>query len=207
MDFQVLTFAFHGAYCNSYLLIEGEECLLIDPGYNQGHCLEEEVRKTGKKLIGVLISHGHYDHFAGLKNWPDIDQIPIFLSMEDQGNLLDPRKNVSSLFIGSPITVDLSPYLLEDEDEIRIGNFFFKVIATPFHTEGSVCFYFEEEGILFSGDTLFQGSIGRYDLPGSDPKKIVSSLKKLTALPGKTIVYPGHGGTTTIEEELGMMDL
>ncbi len=192
----------HGAYCNSYLLIEGEECLLIDPGFNRGHLLEKDVEETGKKLVGILITHGHFDHFAGLKNWDGIDRIALFMPAEDIKNLNDAHRNVSLSFLGEALELDLNPYPLEEEDEIRVGNFYFQVIFTPFHTEGSSCFYFPEEGILFSGDTLFQAGIGRYDLPGSDPTKIVASLEKLKKLPAETIVYPGHGEKTRIGDEL-----
>ncbi len=201
MGYEVRTFCFHGAFCNSHLLIKGEECLLVDPGFNEGHLLEKEIEKSGKRLRAILLTHGHFDHFAGLRNWENLGQIPVFIAQEDERNLKDAHRNVSEVFLGYPIAVDVKPYLLEDEDEIRIGGFLLKVIATPFHTEGSVCFYLEDGGILFSGDTLFQGSIGRYDLPGSDPGKIVSSLEKLKKLPPAVAVYPGHGPKTTIKDE------
>ncbi|MBO4541357.1 MAG: MBL fold metallo-hydrolase, partial [Bacilli bacterium] len=90
MSCQVLTYSFHGAFCNSYLLMKGDECLLIDPGFNEGHILEKEIKKTGKKLLGILLTHGHFDHFAGLRDWEGIERIPLFMGQEDVPNLEDP---------------------------------------------------------------------------------------------------------------------
>ena len=112
------------------------------------------------------------------------------------------------LGLGKMTFEDLSAYPVEDEDEIKLGEYLIKVIGTPFHTQGSVCYYLEQEGILFSGDTLFYRGIGRYDLKGSCPRFKEESLRKLCSLKDDIIVYPGHGKKTKLGEEkafLGFM--
>jgi hydroxyacylglutathione hydrolase len=120
--------------------------------------------------------------------------------------LTDPDLNVSrGLFGQEGLVLDnIEPYELDDEDEIRLGDEVFKVIATPFHTKGSCCFYVEKEAVLFSGDTLFHLGIGRSDLPGAAPKEISSSLRKLAALPISTKVYPGTRRNDEHQDRIGL---
>lgn len=200
MDIEVI--ALHGGYANSYLLKDGNSALLIDPGYNEEHCLEKRVVESGCHLLGILITHGHYDHFAGLKNWSLLPTPPVFFPKDDEECLENPVLNVSRLFEIEGTSLHLGFYPVEDEDEIAVGPFLLKAIATPFHTKGSVCYYDEFNHALFAGDTLFKDSIGRTDLPGGDEALIASSLAKLAALPEDTDVYPGHGEMTTIGHEV-----
>ncbi len=195
---------YHPAFANTYVLgEEGESCLLIDPGYNQNGVLNRYVEKHHQgKILALVLTHGHFDHFYGLKDIKGLESIPLFMSEEDFACLSDPKKN-ASFDLAEPFSLnrEVSPYFLEDGDETKIGGFKFQTLATPFHTKGSICLYFKEEGILFSGDTLFKLGVGRDDLPHAAPKKKESSLHKIFALPEETLVYPGHGGKTAIGEE------
>jgi glyoxylase-like metal-dependent hydrolase (beta-lactamase superfamily II) len=114
----------------------------------------------------------------------------------------DPQLN-GSLYFGQPVTAPAPDRLLKDGDEVRVGNLTFKVIHTPGHTPGGCCFYLPEDGgHLFAGDTLFAGSIGRTDLAGGDFTALMESIKgRLLTLPPDTVVYPGHGPTTSIGDE------
>lgn len=191
-----------GEYCNSYIVgNQGEDCFIIDDGYDKDGYLTDYALTKHPRILGILLTHGHFDHIGGL-----IDRFPscpVFLSDEDEVCLRDPYYNGSMDLLGRKVVLEqeLVPYPVEDEDEIRLGQYVIKAIATPFHTMGSVCYYLESEGVLFSGDTLFYRGIGRYDLKGAAPRFIQSSLSKLFALPDQTIVYPGHGGKTTVRIE------
>ncbi len=195
---------FHPSFANSYVLgEETEPCLLIDPGYDGHGVLDRYIEKHHQgKLLAVILTHGHFDHFYGLKDLANLENVPLFLSEEDFVCLNDPKKN-ASFDLAEPFSLDreIKPYFLEDGDEIKIGPYCFQTIATPFHTKGSICLYFKEDGLLFSGDTLFKLGVGRDDLPHAAPKEKEASLGKLFALPEDTLVYPGHGSKTTIGEE------
>jgi hydroxyacylglutathione hydrolase len=190
-----------GEECNTYVVgKEGEPCVVIDPGYNVNGSLDNYIEKHHHTCRAYLITHGHYDHIQGLASLTH--QAPVFITEEDEACLEDPHLNVSDLGGQELVISGLTPYLVDDEDEIKLGNLIFKVIATPFHTAGSCCYYLESEQVLFSGDTLFHLGIGRTDLPGGSDKTVDSSLRKLACLPLSTKVYPGHGESTTIKNEL-----
>jgi len=194
-----------GEDCNTYVIGEEKQpCVIVDPGDNDKGSLDRYIEKHHGYCLGYLITHGHCDHIAGLKTLTH--QATVFMMAEDVPCLRDPDLNVSrSLFGKDGLTIDnIEPYELDDEDEIKLGSWIFKVIATPFHTRGSCCFYVEDEGVLFSGDTLFHLGIGRSDLPGSCPRETGMSLRKLGALPLSTKVYPGHGEMTSIKTELAL---
>jgi hydroxyacylglutathione hydrolase len=201
---KITKLSYNTEYCNSYIIgEEGQDCILIDPGYNKNHVLENYIKKHHRHLLGILITHGHFDHIRGLENWEGLSLTPLFMGEPDLPCLEDPKLNVSDELEGQILSISaLNPYPIEDEDEIKLGSFVFKAIATPFHTIGSVCYYVKEEKTLFSGDTLFRFGIGRSDLPGSSPRSQRDSLAKLRSLPPDTKVYPGHGPATTIGAEL-----
>ena len=113
----------------------------------------------------------------------------------------DPHRNLSAL-LDLPLTIQTPEFLLADEEVILIGSLRFLVLATPGHTPGGVCYLDESDGNLFCGDTLFQGSIGRTDLPGGDTQTLLDSIhSKILALPDAVVCYPGHGPRTTVGAE------
>jgi glyoxylase-like metal-dependent hydrolase (beta-lactamase superfamily II) len=184
-------------YCNTYVIgEEGKGCVIVDPGYNKNGCLDRYISKHHTSVYGILLTHGHSDHIEGLKT---LEHLATVFMMEDEEKFLtNSRYNLTK---GLEID-NIQPYLLDDQDEIKLGSYLFKVIATPFHTIGSCCFYLEQEKALFSGDTLFKLGIGRSDLPSGDESLIEDSLAKLALLPMETKVYPGHGPDTSIGGEL-----
>ena len=193
---------FHPLYGNTYLLSIGDKAVLIDPGYPDPKVFESALEAEKTELIGIFVTHGHYDHFSALASWNITAKIPLFFPKKDALCLADSSLNVSRLFLGHDVLLlDLHPHWVE-EGEIECGPFRFEVIETPFHTRGSVCYFYKSGPWLFSGDTLFQGSIGRSDLPGGCPEDISSSLARLAKLPKETRVFPSHGSETTIGAEL-----
>ncbi len=184
-------------FANTYIIgEEGEPCIVIDPGNNQNGCLDRYIEKHhAGKVLAYLLTHGHYDHTYGLTNVSH--KAPLYIHEEDAKYLTDDRFN---LLKGLMITgFDVNE--VEDGETIQIGGHSFKVIHTPFHTPGSVCYYDDKDKVLFSGDTLFHLSVGRSDLPGGDGRKMKSSLDKLKALPNEAKVYPGHEQSSDIGTE------
>ncbi len=174
---------------NCYLVEDekSREVLIIDPG-DEAPKILKVLRERKLKPLYIINTHGHPDHASGNLELKEKIQIPILIHEFDASMLS---------FIGSP----KADRFLKDGDQINLGGLTFKVLHTPGHTPGSISLYSEVEKVLFSGDTLFAGGIGRIDLPYSSPKDMAPSLKKLLSLPPETKVYPGHGGTTTIGEE------
>ena len=188
---------------NSYVVGEkGGPFLLIDIGSDSSRIIDY-IKENHTTCLGVLLTHGHFDHFKGLKKFLEQYNATVFIDENDLKLLSDTRLNCSKM-CGENVTIDLDNiYLLSDEDEINfINKYYVKVIETPFHTDGSVCYLCEKENALFTGDTLFKGSIGRTDLPNGKARLIKPSLEKLKKLDPKLVVYPGHGDSTTLEKEL-----
>ncbi|MFA5283277.1 MAG: MBL fold metallo-hydrolase [Bacilli bacterium] len=188
--------------CNAYAIGDKNgPCILIDPGYNKNGILDKYLSRNYASVELVLLTHGHYDHFSGLRNLKNVENMQIVIHQDDAEKLDDPRTNCST-FDNDEIILQANPHLVHDGETIKSLGLTIIVIHTPFHTSGSVCFYIPELRALFSGDTLFHLSIGRSDLPTSSARNIQTSLDKLKKLPPDTIVYPGHGETTTIKNEL-----
>ncbi len=173
---------FKGGYDSNfaYLVIEGKECLLIDPSVDAKFLLDY-IEKNGLELKGVVVMHSHFDHTTDLDIYRE-------------------EKVVLYGHESTKVKVDKK---VKEGDEIVIGEVVFKVMHTPGHVYDSICLY--TEGYVFTSDTLFVHACGRVDFPGSDPQKMMESLKRLKELPEDTIVYPGHdyGPTkkSTIKEE------
>jgi len=188
-------------FSNSYILIDGDNCVVIDPSHPSDNLIKT-IKEKELNLKGVLLTHAHFDHIQGVDRLCDCFKCPLFLEADDVPLLTDSIKNCSSMY-RKPIIVKAEPNSVYDG--YTIDNLLskpIKVIHTPFHTKGSCCYYIESEDLLFSGDTLFKFVIGRSDLPTSCPRKTNESLRKLKKLPFETRVLPGHGSETTIGNEL-----
>lgn len=185
---------------NTYIIKQPDnnECFIIDPGGENKSLISY---LTEKKLIitHILLTHGHFDHIEAVRTLKEKYGASIYIHTNDSAMLSDPTKNLSSYLNQSIVQPDADHYLT-DESEIQIGKMVVNIIYTPGHSKGSVCYLCEN--ILFSGDTLFKGSIGRSDFPDSDFNELQNSLKKLLLLNPSFLVYPGHGEFTTLEVEM-----
>ena len=179
-----------GAYqTNCYLLWQDgqDSCLIIDPGYEPEKVLRQTDR-LGKKIEAILLTHGHFDHVGGVRQLAADTDCSVYLCQQD---------------LSMPQQMTAGPlyytHTYREGDTLTLAGISLQVLHTPGHTPGSVCLLAEDA--LFSGDTLFEGSCGRTDLPGGDTATILSSLARLRQLPGDYRVYPGHGPATTLSEE------
>lgn len=178
---------------------EGEhDAIFIDPN-SRGDKLFVQLREKGLTVKAILLTHGHFDHIMGANEMREISGAKIYALKEEEELLLDPHLN-SSFKVGKSYTVK-PDVLVRDGEVLTFGDIKLKVIATPGHTAGGCCFYSEEDGVLFSGDTLFFESVGRTDFETSNAGDMKRSLAKLFKLPDETKVYPGHGDFTTIGHE------
>ncbi len=191
-----------GLSANAYLLVNGDKSLLIDAGMENPPVIGPYLKDNGLTLLAILLTHGHFDHIAGLRSL--FPGCPVYIHPRDREALFSPRLNGSRSF-GCPFAFEegeIDPLPYPGDGKLLIPPFSrIEVIHTPFHTSGSVLLYFPKEGALFSGDTLFVDGIGRYDLPGSEPEKVLDSLLKILDLPDKAHIYPGHGPGGLLGEE------
>ena len=179
---------------------ETKECLVIDPGFSPGPLLEL-LKEKQLKPLKILLTHGHCDHIAGIEELQKkFGAISVCVSGEDAKMLESAKLNLSWM-TGMLVRLKVDEVFAQG-DEVGLDGLEFKVLATPGHTTGGVSFYRKQEGVVFSGDTLFAGSIGRDDFPGGDRGVLLASIRdKLLTLPEETRVYSGHGPITTIGEE------
>ena len=175
------------------------DVIFFDPA-DKGDYIYEKLQEKGLNVKGILLTHGHFDHIWGTNKLRELSGAPIYAYEAEKVLCEDAITNVSDQ-VGRPYTV-VPDYYVKDGEEITIAGMTCKVIATPGHTVGSCCYYFEEAGMLIAGDTLFQESVGRTDLATGSMSAIIHSVKdKLFLLPDETKVYPGHGDVTSIGHE------
>ncbi|AHF07462.1 MBL fold metallo-hydrolase [Desulfitobacterium metallireducens] len=190
-----------GANCYIMSCPETKKAVVIDPGA-EGDKIYHWVLEKGYHVEFILLTHGHFDHIGAVEELRNALKAKVGIHAGDADMLTEGRKNLSSISgsLNSSIQTKPADFLLEDGQTILIGNMTVRVIATPGHTLGGVCFLTSEG--LISGDTLFQGSIGRTDFPGGSLEQLLDGIKqKLLVLPEETQVFPGHGEATTIGRE------
>jgi len=190
---------------NCYLLRRSAaetDCLVLDPGLDHQPLLEF-LRQNNLTPVAAVLTHGHIDHIASLRPllaaYPDL---AVYIHKLDAPMLTDSDANLAASF-GLAFTVDVpNLVLVEDGDRIQAAQLSLEVLHTPGHTPGGICLYARDDGAVFTNDTLFTESIGRTDFPGGDMHLLLESIRrKLFCLPDETIVYPGHGPSSTIARE------
>ena len=198
---------------NCYVISYGKNCYVMDPGQEKMTEVVDYIEKNELNLLGVLLTHGHWDHILGISSMLEYKKVPVYVSEGGYEFLFNPEL---SLFVWREGDFELNKedvqiITLKENDKIgengKIsgnaddGEVYFEIIETSGHSRGDICYYDKKNKVLFSGDTLFAGTYGRVDLPTSDPIQMGKSLKKLFALDQDIKVYPGHGFDTTIEAE------
>ena len=183
------------ANCYILAVTTSAEAIIIDPGADYTK-IKSALDKDNLKAQVIINTHGHIDHMGANHEFG----IPVWIHRLDADHLINPMKNGSLIFLQFPYRSPSASRLLEDGEEITVADITLKVIHTPGHTPGGICL--KVDNILFTGDTLFCGSIGRTDLPGGSQQELVNSIKeKLLVFDDNTVIYPGHGPSSTIGNE------
>jgi glyoxylase-like metal-dependent hydrolase (beta-lactamase superfamily II) len=194
-----------GAYQNNCYVVRKDErqgeCILIDTGLETGPVVEF-LRENELRPTALLLTHGHPDHIAGIKDIKEaFEAVKVFVHQQDV-KMLQYWGTGRRIFAEVEIRADSADVSIEDGMRIEDAGLVLEVIHTPGHTPGGVCYYSAGAGVLFSGDTLFLGSVGRTDFEYSNTEDLLNAVnKKLMVLPETTKVYPGHGPATTIRNE------
>lgn len=191
-----------GLLTNSYIICDEEtkEAMVIDPG-GEPERIAEVLDILNADLKYIFVTHCHADHIGGIAELKKLKGGKILISRDDAEGLYNEEINLA-YYINMEKPELEADSRVDDDDLIHIGNIEFKVLATPGHTKGGLCLYSEKEKLVFTGDTLFSGTWGRTDLPtGSFVEIITSITNRLMTLPDHTIVYPGHGKITMIQDE------
>lgn len=175
------------------------EAIVIDPADEADYICK--CMKDGRfTCVGIFLTHGHFDHIGALEELKDMTNVKVYASEEEAQVLGSRRANLSAMF-GHPIETAADVYLKDGQEVAILGNTM-RCIGVPGHTVGGMCYYFADDGILFSGDTLFAASVGRSDFPTGDGTALIENIReKLLVLPEETTVYPGHNQYTKIGKE------
>ena len=180
------------------------DLLVVDPGAS-GERLAEIAREKGYQPLAILLTHGHYDHVDGIEDFvaafPD-REIPVYAHQDEKEILRDARMNLSGDMSWTGHKKYDADVFVRDHEKLSLAGFSIEVLHTPGHTPGGCCYYIAEEQVLFSGDSLFCGSVGRTDFPGGSMHQLVRSVKEqCLTLPEETVVLPGHEAASTIGDE------
>lgn len=204
---QIAIFQFSMFGINTYIVFDedSKECIVVDPGMStsdEEKAIDNFISTKGLTLKHIVNTHLHIDHVVGIPYLKSKYGAPVLAHKGDE--FLGQRVADQAAMFGLPMNpgvIEISEYL-QDGDKIKLGDGDLEVIEVPGHSKGSICLYDRKDGFLISGDALFQGSIGRTDLPGGNYRDLIDNIQnKLLNLPDNTVVYPGHGPSTTIGDE------
>ena len=198
---QVLQAVLGPVQTNVYVAVneDTQECILIDPSDGAAF-LEKTIREKGLQPAAILLTHGHFDHIGAVEELRKAFGIPVYAQEKEAVVLRDEAVNLSMNY-GAGIRLE-ADRLLKDGEELDLAGFRIKVLHTPGHTVGGACYYLPNEHYLFSGDSLFAGSVGRTDFPGGSMSTLIRAIReKLMSLPDDTVVLPGHGPSSDIGTE------
>ncbi len=176
-------------YTNCYIVYGKSNAVVIDPGFETEKIIE---KIKDKELSAIILTHGHYDHVTEAFKLKEKTGAQVYICEDDEA-LMSFSNN------------ERADILLNGGEILDFGDIKFEVIKTPGHTRGGICLYSKDNSLIFTGDTLFQGTYGRTDLPGGSDDDMENSLKILLKLPENTVVYPGHGKKTTIKDEKNLV--
>ena len=185
---------------NTYIVYRENErtALILDPSFCADK-YERAMETYGLEGAAILLTHGHFDHIASVDRLRNKYHCPVYIHKNDADMLTDPEKNQSGSMMREPVATAPADHIIDGEEMLAVGGMTVKVVETPGHTPGGVCYILD--GRLFTGDTLFAGSIGRTDFPGGSMIDMITSLKKLKELPEDYTVYPGHMETSSLKHE------
>lgn len=192
---KLIPFYGHAWESNSYLLINGTDAILVDAGIGHREVLEQ-LKAESASLRYILLTHGHFDHTVSVDALRRETGAKLAVHTEDAEMLIDAEKSALYLFFGTRSAHEPADLTLSDGDTLPFGNTTVKVIHTPGHSRGSVCYLADD--MLFSGDTLFDEGYGRYDLYGGNACTLVASLEKLQKMQPTLALCPGHGASSTL---------
>lgn len=187
---------------NCYLAISGDEAYVIDPGVSV-EAIQSTVREAGVRVIGIILTHGHFDHVISAAELSRATGAPVMIHRDDAAALSDPQRNAYLSFFGTPRLFEPADRLLEDGEQLAFGgdrSERLHVLLTPGHTPGSICLLCD--GFVITGDTLFENGFGRVDLAGGSLHCMKQSLLRLNALDHSLPIYPGHGDPSTLGNAL-----
>lgn len=185
---------------NCYVILDNSNnCVVVDPSVDYDGVINF-IKKNNLNCKGIILTHAHFDHMRGADRLCETFKAKLYIGFDDVPALNDSTLNGSDMF-GQEVVVKAIPETVADNELLHLLDEDIKVIYTPYHTAGSVSYYLEKSGLIFTGDSLFKMGIGRGDMPTSKPSLERSSISKLMRLPDSVKVYPGHGRFTTIGNE------
>lgn len=181
---------------NIYILVDNssKKCAIVDPGGAESKILDY-IKSNSLDLEYILLTHGHGDHIGAVNSIKDKTGAIVVASKDEKELLGDNKKNLSYMMHCGPQELEADIYVV-DKEKLSLGNLKLTFIHTPGHTKGGMCIRVNDD--MFTGDTLFSGSIGRTDLYGGDYKQLEKSLKKLSKYEDNVKIYPGHGPSSTL---------
>lgn len=200
MKLETLTVGPFAENCYLYWDEKTGKGVVIDPGAEAGRIIGE-VERASFVPIAILLTHGHADHIGAVNEVKDKWKLPLYIGKGEEKYLSDPNLN-GSAFYDHEITAYKPEYQVEDEKYYQFDSISLRVLFTPGHTTAGICYLDEKQNLIFCGDTLFQQSIGRTDLPGGDFDTLIRSINtKILTLPDDIVCLPGHGPATTVGAE------